>query len=330
MRTTYKAAALAAVIAGTMSVGAAPALADDHADQRYVMVVPISAHPFWTPIRQGAQDAADHLGVQFEFTGPVEFDSIAQQSQMEQIALTMPAAFMTGAFDPSMTETINRVSEMGIPVVTFDSDAPDSDRITFVGPDHYNIGYQYGRQIVELITAAGKDEGQIGLLTTINQTNLQVRVQGLTDYLAANAPGFDVVAMEDNQGDDQITAERTKTMLLGNPDIDGIVVMNATGTGVAAALAELDRKGDVMVVASDVFDPIVCGIIDGSIQTTSAVNTYLEGYMSLLMAYQYVNGHLDNVPGAAVGVSKLPPSIDPGLFFITRDNAEAFLTGTCS
>jgi len=327
MKTTLRAVAAAAAIAGGMS-GAV--FAQDVSDQRYVMVVPISGHPFWVPIRQGAQDAADQLGVQFEFTGPVEFDNLAQQNQMEQIALTQPAAFLTGAFDPSMTDTITRVTEMGVPVATFDSDAPDSPRITFIGPDHYNVGWEYGKKIVELLQEQGKDEGQIGLLTAINQTNLQTRIQGLEDYLAQNAPAYEVVATEDNQGDDQITAERTKTMLLGNPDIDGIVVINATGTGVATALQELDRVGEVMVVTSDVFDPILCGILDGAIQTTSAVNTYLEGYMALLLAYQYVNGNVDNVPGADVGVSKLPPVIDPGLFFITAENAETFLTGSCS
>jgi ribose transport system substrate-binding protein len=327
MKKLFKAVATAAVIATGMS-GAAGA--QDQSDQRYVMVVPISGHPFWVPIRRGAQDAADQLGVQFEFTGPVEFDNLAQQNQMEQIALTQPAAFLTGAFDPSMTETIKKVTEMGVPVATFDSDAPDSPRITFIGPDHYNVGWEYGKKIVELLQEQGKDEGQIGLLTAINQTNLQVRIQGLKDYLAQNAPAYEVVATEDNQGDDQITAERTKTMLLGNPDIDGIVVINATGSGVATALTELDRVGEVMVVTSDVFDPILCGIKDGAIQTTSAVNTYLEGYMALLLAYQYVNGNVDNVPGADVGVGKLPPVIDPGLFFITEENADTFLTGSCS
>ncbi len=306
------------------------AYAADVSDQKYVMVVPISGHPFWVPIRQGAQDAADQLGVQFEFTGPVEFDNIATQNQMEQIALTQPSAFLTGAFDPSMSETIKRVTEMGVPVATFDSDAPDSPRITFVGPDHYNVGFQYGKKIVELLQGQGKEEGQIGLLTAINQTNLQVRIQGLKDYLSANAPAYEGVAIEDNQGGDQITAERTKTMLLGNPDIDGLVVINATGTGVATALTELGRKGEVMVVASDVFDPIVCGIKDGAIQTTSAVNTYLEGFLALKLAYEYVNNNLDGTPGADVGVSVLPPKIDPGMFFITKENADSFLVGSCS
>jgi ribose transport system substrate-binding protein len=46
-------------------------------------------------------------------------------------------------------------------------------------------------------------------------------------------------------------------------------------------------------------------------------------------AFNYVNGNLDKVPGADVGVNKLPPVTDPGLFFIDQTNAERFLTGAC-
>jgi ribose transport system substrate-binding protein len=208
------------------------------ADQRYVMVVPISGHPFWVNIRNGAQDAADQLGVQFEFTGPVEFDNRAQQQQIEQIAVTQPSAFITGAFDPTMTDTINRVSDMGIPVVTFDSDAPDSQRIAFIGPDHYKVGWEYGRKMTEMLTAQGITEGKIGLLTAIDQTNLQMRVRGVTDYLAQNAPTFTVAATEDNRGDDQVTADRAKAMMTANPDIAGLIVINGTGSGMGTAMRE--------------------------------------------------------------------------------------------
>jgi len=329
MTLTILRAGLAAAALAFLAATPAAAQQKDHSDQRYVMVVPISGHPFWGPIRKGAQDAADQLGVKFEFTGPVEFDSRAQQTQVEQIAVTKPTAFITGAFDPTMADTIDRVFAMGIPVVTFDSDAPKSKRITFIGPDHYNVGAQYGRHMVEMLQAEGKKEGKIGLLTAIDQTNLQDRIRGLTDYLAANAPTYTVVATEDNRGDDQITAERAKTMLTAHPDIDGIIVINGTGSGMGTAIRESGRVGKVIVLTSDVFDPILCAIEAGEIQTTSSVNTYLEGYLAVQLAYNYVNGNLDNVPGSKVGVSKLPPHIDPGLFFIDKTNAKAFLTGTC-
>ena len=300
------------------------------ADQRYVMVVPISGHPFWVPIRKGAEDAARQLGVKFEFTGPVEFDNRAQQQQIEQIAVTRPAAFLTGAFDPTAKDTIDRVTQGGVPVVTFDSDAPTSRRISFIGPDHHKIGIEYGRKIVALIKERGKTSGKIGLLTAIDQTNLQERIRGLKEYLAANAPEFTVVDTQDNRGDDQQTAERAKAMLTAHPDIDGVVVINATGSGLGTAIAELGLAGKVSVLTSDVFDPILCAIQAGQIQSTSAVTTYLEGYLALTFAYDYVNGNLKGVPGIDVGVSPLPPAVDPGVFFIDKTTAKTFLTKPCT
>ncbi len=319
----------AALLAAGFSGAALAASPADKANQRYVMVVPISGHPFWVPIRKGAEDAAKQLGVKFEFTGPVEFDNRAQQQQIEQIAVTKPAAFIVGAYDPTAKDTIDRVTDQGIPVVTFDSDSPASKRISFIGPSHYKIGTEYGREIVELIKQRGKTSGKIGLLTAIDQTNLQERIRGLKDYLKASAPGFTVVDIEDNRGDDQQTAERAKAMMTAHPDIDGIVVINATGSGLGTAIAELGLAGKVSVLTSDVFDPILCAILAGQIQSTSAVTTYLEGYLGVKFAYDYVNGNLDNVPGAKVGVSKLPPVVDPGVFFIDKSNAKTFLTKAC-
>jgi len=301
----------------------APAEAAPQAkEQRYVMVVTISGHPFWNDIKKGAQDAADQLGVKFEFTGPVEYDSAAQAAQVEQLIITKPDGIIVGSYDPSMTQAINKVMAAGIPVVTFDSDAPESTRLTYVGPDHYQIGWEYGKYMDGLLGG----EGKVGLLTVLSQTNLMRRVQGVQDYFAQNAPGIEVVAVEDNMGDDQITADKTKTIIQANPDIDGIIVCNATGSGVATAMNELGKVGQIKVITSDVSDPILKGILDGAIDTTSYVNIYLEGYYSLKLLHDYANGLTLGVPGSDVGVNQLPPFVNPGLFFITKDNASVFLT----
>jgi ribose transport system substrate-binding protein len=291
-------------------------------EQRYVMVVTISGHPFWNDIKKGAQDAADQLGVKFEFTGPVEYDSAAQAAQVEQLITTKPDGIIVGSYDPSMTQAINKVMDAGIPVVTFDSDAPESSRLTYVGPDHYQIGWEYGKYMDGLLGG----QGTVGLLTVLSQTNLMRRVQGVEDYFAQNAPGIEVVAIEDNMGDDQITADKTKTIIQANPDISGIIVCNATGSGVATAMKELGKVGEIKVITSDVSDPILKGIMDGAIDTTSYVNIYLEGYYSLKLLHDYANGLTEGVPGAKVGVNQLPPFVNPGLFFITKDNASVFLT----
>jgi ribose transport system substrate-binding protein len=308
--------------AAVEEAAAAPAV-EDNKDQRYVMVVLISAHPFWNDIKKGAQDAADQLGVTFEFTGPVEFDAAAQAAQVEQLITTKPAGIILGSYDPSMTESINRAWAAGIPVATFDSDAPDSDRLVFVGPNHYTIGWKYGEYMADLLGG----EGEVGVLTVLSQTNLMERVRGVEEYFAQNAPGISVVAIEDNGGDDQVTADKTKNIIQANPEIDGIIVVNATGSGVATAIKELDRVGEIKVVTSDVSDPILQGIKEGAIDTTSYVNIYLEGYYALSLLHDFANGKTAGVPGADVGVNLLPVTVDPGMFFITKDSADVFMSG---
>ncbi len=291
-------------------------------EQQYVMVVLISTHPFWNEIKQGAQDAANQLGVKFKFMGPVEFDAAAQANQLEQLIVTKPSGIIVGSYDPSMTNSINKAVDVGIPVVTIDSDAPDSKRLSFVGPDHYQIGVSYAKKMSELL--GGK--GEVGILTVLSQTNLQERVRGIQDYFAQNAPEIKVVAIEDNGGDDQITADKTKAIIQSHPDTNGIIVVNATGSGVATALKEIGKVGKVSVITSDVSDPILQGIMEGAIDATSYVNIYLEGFVAIKMLFDYANGNLNNVPGIDVGVNPLPPFVDPGLFFITKENAETFMS----
>ena len=47
-----------------------------------------------------------------------------------------------------------------------------------------------------------------------------------------------IVATGDNKGDDSETAASTSAILLANPDLDAVVCINATGSGVAAALKD--------------------------------------------------------------------------------------------
>ena len=46
----------------------------DNKDQEYVIVSIVATHPFWNDLKNGAQDAADDLGVKFSYVGPAGFD----------------------------------------------------------------------------------------------------------------------------------------------------------------------------------------------------------------------------------------------------------------
>ena len=57
----------------------------DNKDQEFVIVSIVATHPFWNDLKNGAQDAADDLGVKFTYVGPAGFDIEGQVQAMEQI-----------------------------------------------------------------------------------------------------------------------------------------------------------------------------------------------------------------------------------------------------
>ena len=72
--------------------------------------------------------------------------------------------------------------EQGIPVITIDSDAPESKRVTFIGTDNYQAGRQGGEIALKILQKVLSDrkvkQVNIIILTVPGQLNLDERVRG--------------------------------------------------------------------------------------------------------------------------------------------------------
>lgn len=294
--------------------------AEKTSEERYVFVSIVSAHPFWIDAKEGGRDAAEQLGVTFEYTGPAELDFAAQATTFEQIMATKPAGLITTGHNPdAMIPVINKAIDKGIPVFTVDTDAPRSKRLTYIGTNNYNAGIFMGK-LVESILGG---EGSIGISTQPGQFNLEERIRGLEDYLAENT-NIKIVATSDNKSDDSVAADATAAMILSHPEINLVTSMNATGAGVAAALRQTGKVGKVHAVVFDVTEPILNGVKDGTLDATIAQRTYLFTYLAVKLMYDYNHGKLNNMVGVAQGVIPLPNIIDTGVIAVTKDNVDAF------
>ena len=101
-----------------------------------------------------------------------------------------------------LTETINRAMDAGIPVVTWDADAPNSKRIAFYGVDDKAGGRIMGEEAVKLL--GGK--GTVALMTSLGPTNLQRRLDGVTEVLAKH-PDIKIIETFDVKEDTVKAAE---------------------------------------------------------------------------------------------------------------------------
>jgi len=314
-------AAIAGMGTATLFGPGRAAAADANPNEKYVMVSNVAAHPYWLDAQYGGQDAAAQLGVTWQYTGPANFDTAAQVAALEQIIPTNPAGLIVPALQPdAITPAINKAIEAGIPLVTVDTDAPASKRMTYLGTDNYNAGRSMA---LAMLAALGDKPPKIGLATVPGQFNLEERIRGIKDILAEKKTG-EIVAIVDNKADDAAAADAVVAMLQAHPDINLVSSINAAGAGASAALRQTSNVGKVKAVLFDITEPIIAGIEDGSVDSTMVQRTYLMTYIGvwLLYLYHHPTKYLEN--WLKNGIAILPYAVDTGVMTIRKGQMAAF------
>lgn len=98
-------------------------------DAMYIAVISKGfQHQFWQVVNQGAQDAANDLGVTITFDGPPSESDIGIQVDMLKAAMAKePDAIALAALSTdSVMEELNTCMQKSIPVVGFDSGVPNA------------------------------------------------------------------------------------------------------------------------------------------------------------------------------------------------------------
>ncbi|TWT46117.1 Autoinducer 2-binding protein LsrB precursor [Phycisphaerae bacterium RAS1] len=151
------------------------------------MVAKSQANPVFQAAYAGAKDAAKELGPQFgvevriDWQTPADEDAQKQAEAIETLARGGAAAIIVSCTDANtVTPAIDKAVQLGIPVMTFDSDAPRSKRLCCYGSEDELCG----RKIMQELAAAMGEKGTIAILAG-NQTapNLQKRVKGVKEEL---------------------------------------------------------------------------------------------------------------------------------------------------
>jgi len=162
--------------------------------------------------------AAGPYEVEIMYSGSVASD-MAEQARVMADAVTAGAEAMgvscndpTGCIDP-----INDAIGQGIDTMTWDSDAPDSDRFTYLGVDNYEGGLAAGALLVQYMG----EEGKVALLTGVpGAFNLEERIRGFTDYVA-DYPGIEIVTTVACNDDINLGVQVVEETMQAYPDLDG-------------------------------------------------------------------------------------------------------------
>jgi len=179
--------AIAAVLMFTLACGSqepAPEKLPEPIERenvRFAVIPKQLDNPVFEYARIGAMQAAKELDVQVQWRGPETYDPKRQVEILRELVAQNVDGIAISCADPDLLRgPIDEAVETGIPVVTWDSDSPQSKRAVFFGIDDYAAGQIIAEELGELI--GGK--GTVAVLSgNPDSTNLLRRVAGVREYL---------------------------------------------------------------------------------------------------------------------------------------------------
>jgi ribose transport system substrate-binding protein len=289
-------------------------------EERYVFVASNVNLPYWQEAQAGLTDAAKQLGVKSELTGPEKFDPQEQLRAFQKVVESKPAGIMISVTRPELfQDAINAAIAQGIPVITVDSDAPNSRRVMFVGTDNFRAGGESAKRMADIL----KGQGQVVIITIPGQLNVDERLRGVNETLK-KYPGIKIVQAIDDKGDPRVANDNIAALLKAKAKIDGIISLEASGgSGAAEALHRLDVK--IPIVGFDK-DPETLDWIDrDGITATVTQKPYVMAYYALKFADDlHHNAVHDFKDWRTAPAPPMPTFVDTGTAVVDKSNAKVF------
>src|SRR5438093_4629963 len=272
-------------------------------------------NPVFQAARVGAEQAAKDLGakhglsIRIDWRTPNEEDAQKQAEAIEQLVLAGADGIAVSCSDAGkLTDAINGAVRRGVPVATFDSDAPASRRFVTFGVDDVKCGEQVMDELAKVM--GGK--GIIAILAgNQNAPNLQKRVQGVKNAVK-KYPSMKIRDTYYHKETPQDSAAKVEQVMQANPDITGWAMIGGWPLFTDNALKW--QPGTVKCVAVDALPPELAYLRSGHVQILLAQQCFEWGYRSVEHLINKL--HLRKDPYSVKDVSALIP--------VTKENVDEF------
>ena len=283
---------------------------------------------FWTIAAAGVKAAGEKLNVDAESYMPTE--GIADQKRIIEDLLTRGVeGIAVSPIDPSNQSDILNTAAQRTRLITHDSDAPQSERLVYIGMDNYEAGRLCG----ELVREAMPNGGNVMLfIGRLEQDNAKRRRQGCIDAMLGRTPdpsrydppgtliqegGFTVLGTLTDNFDRTKAKANIEDTLSRHPDVNGLIGLFVYNPPlILEVLGQAGKLGQVAVIGFDEDEATLAGIQKGHVHATVVQNPYMYGYKSIEVLAALARGDASVIPASR--------RIDIPARQIRRDDVDTF------
>lgn len=270
---------------------------------------------FWKIAGAGIHKYEREGKVQVDLKLPASGTAENQNQILQDLASQGYAGIAVSTIAPNdQVAVLDKIAEK-TNLITFDSDAPKSKRLLYIGTNNYAAGKALGGQIVKLLPKGGKIAVFVG---TFGADNATQRLKGIQDAIAGH--NIEVADKREDNTDRAKARANVEDIVNAHHDLAMVVgLWNYNGPAIAAALEGLGKKGKVLAAVFDEDDGTLAGIESGAIQATVVQKPFMFGYLASKWMH-------DLATKGEAAKAALPPdrNIDTGVDVIDKTNVADF------
>ncbi|HNB28466.1 MAG TPA: sugar-binding protein, partial [Alphaproteobacteria bacterium] len=235
-----------------------------------------------------------------------------QQRLMDDLVAAGVSGILVSPDDPKhSTEALNRIAGQAA-LFTTDSDAPDSNRVVYIGSSNVEAGKQAGELMKKALPGGGKCIMFVGILAN---DNARERVEGIKAAIAGSK--IEILDVREDDIDMARAKRNVEDALSAHPDIDCLAGLYSYNTPrIYEVVKAAGQLGKIKIIAFDE-DPVTLGgVKEGSIVGTVVQQPYEWGYQGMKMMAKYLEGDKSFIPENKLII--IPTAI------IDQSNVDAF------
>lgn len=261
----------------------------------FILFSPNSYNPFFSDVEAGIRKKALELE-EFGVTVDIRFTSIneieKQLALLDDFSANDYNGIAIAALNtPVISDKIREISAKGIPVVTANTDIPNSGRLAYVGSNYYQCG-QVAANLMGLISSG---RAKIGIISgSENIMCITERNAGFQKYLSDNFPHAEILSVVSNNYYDEIESYLiTQKMLEEYPQLNALYLSAA---GVSAACKAVVESGRNITIISNDCVPITRQLLqDGVIAATIDQEPRYQGSKPLEILFEAATNGIDSI-----------------------------------
>lgn len=254
-------------------------------DKYYVMITEDRKSSFWQSVYAGAYEAGLSENTYVDMLGDNLTSDYGREDLMN-IAISSEVDGIIVAADESeqMSALIDEATIKGIPVVTLVGDNTHSNRCSFVGVGGYNVGTEYGQQVLQIIKESeAKPKTKVSVLVNANalDSGQNIICSGIQDTLdRAKEEGKEIeMTLVSVDNTNAFSVEESIRDIFMEEDIPDIIIcLNELNTTcVYQAVVDYNKVGEVSILGYYDSETIIKAIDRNVIYATVSIDTKQMG-----------------------------------------------------